>query len=289
MKKSHLFRIPAVTTAAVALLLASGSIASADSRTITGATDGLNISDIRCDTGSLMLIKRPPAAFEGVDKADLPAGTIDGATFTLRRIEDIDLTKQAGWDAAKALTIQEARSRLSDEVWKAVSGRDGRAVVTGLPMGVYLVSETPPANRPAEYRRTLDFLITVPAGMRTADGNVASWSCDVQVFTKDTDDVPSTEPSNPPVTTPITTPPEPSTTVPTVPVFPPVESTVTLTPSSPVPGTPDKPDLPEKFRKEVTDRLGNTGANVLGIAALGIALAIAGFLVQRRKKNEENG
>ena len=35
--------------------------------------------------------------------------------------------------------------------------------------------------------------------------------------------------------------------------------------------------------------MGNTGANVLGIAALGIALAIAGFLVQRRKKNEENG
>ncbi|CAB0525856.1 surface-anchored fimbrial subunit [Corynebacterium diphtheriae] len=269
MKKSHLFRIPAATTAAVALLLASGPIANADGRTITGATDGLNISDIRCDTGSLTLIKRPPAAFEGVDKADLPAGTIDGATFTLRRIEGIDLTKQAGWDAAKALTIQEARSRLSDEVWKAVSGRDGRAVVTGLPMGVYLVSETPPAKRPAEYRRTLDFLITVPAGMRTADGNVASWSCDVQVFTKDTDDLP-----------------------PTVPVFPPVESSVTLTPSSPVPGTPKtlgKPDLPEKFRKEVTDRLGNTGANVLGIAALGIALAIAGFLVQRRKKNEENG
>lgn len=288
MKKSHLFRIPAATTAAVALLLAAGPIASADSRTITGVTDGLNVSDIRCDTGSLTLIKRPPAAFEGVDKEDLPAGTIDGATFTLRRIEDIDLTKQAGWDAAKALTIQEARSRLSDEVWKAVSGRDGRAVVTGLPMGVYLVSETPPAKRPSEYRRTLDFLITVPAGMRTADGNVASWSCYVQVFTKDTDDVPPTEPSNPPTSTP----PEPSTTVPTVLVFPPVESSVTLTPSSPVPGTPKtpgKPDLPEKIRKEAIDRLGNTGANVLGIAALGIALAIAGFLVQRRKKNEENG
>lgn len=289
MKKNHLFRIPAATTAAVALLLASGPIASADSRTITGATDGLNISDIRCDTGSLTLIKRPPAAFEGVDKADLPEGTIDGATFTLRRIDDIDLTKQAGWDAAKALTIEEARSRLSDEVWKAESGRDGRAVVTGLPTGVYLVSETPPANRPAEYRRTQEFLITVPAGMRTADGNVASWSCDVQVFTKDTNDVPPTEPSNPPETTPVSTPPEPSTTVPD---FPPGESSVTSTPSSPVPDTPKtpgEPDLPEKVGKGVTDRLGNTGANVLGIAALGIALAIAGFLVQRRKKNEENG
>ncbi|MFR9867359.1 LPXTG cell wall anchor domain-containing protein [Corynebacterium striatum] len=33
--------------------------------------------------------------------------------------------------------------------------------------------------------------------------------------------------------------------------------------------------------------MGNTGANVLGVVALGLALTIGGFLVQRRRKGED--
>ncbi|HCG2975367.1 TPA: LPXTG cell wall anchor domain-containing protein [Corynebacterium striatum] len=289
MNMNNLIRNSAATTAAAALLLASGAAASADSRTITGATDGLSISDIRCEEGSLTLIKRPPSAFDGVDYGDLPRGTIDGATFTLRRVKDIDLTQQAGWDAAKGMSVEEARKRLSDDEWKAVSGRDGRAVFTGLAMGVYLVSETPPADRPKEYRKTSEFLITVPAGMRSADGSVASWSCDVQVFTKDINDTPPSEPSTPPATTPPSTtpstPPDTPPTVPSVPVFPPNETSGTPAPSATP--TPSESGTPKEPRKQITERLGNTGANVLGVVALGLALTIGGFLVQRRRKGED--
>lgn len=122
---------------------------------------------------------------------------VSGAVFELRPVVGVDLTTQAGVDAAKAYMAAPASvaGKLGDPIKLDATGTDGVASLSGVPMGLYQLHQL---SGSVQYT---DMLITVPA---VNDQGVPQWR--LNVFPKP---VPPTTPppTTPPPTTPPTTPP----------------------------------------------------------------------------------
>ncbi|MEV8150629.1 SpaH/EbpB family LPXTG-anchored major pilin [Arthrobacter sp. NPDC080073] len=103
---------------------------------------------------------------------------ISGVTFTVQKINNIDLTTNAGWAAAAALTPAQAASRAAVPGTTAMTGATGTASLSGLPLGLYLVTET---SYPAGITPSAPFLVTLPM-TDPAGGN--GWIYDVNVYPK---------------------------------------------------------------------------------------------------------
>ncbi|MCH1881988.1 SpaH/EbpB family LPXTG-anchored major pilin [Agrococcus sp. ARC_14] len=98
-----------------------------------------------------------------------------GVEFTVERVTGIDLTTNAGWDAAAALTPATAGPLAAVDA--ITTDATGTAVFDELPLGVYLVTETAPgANQIAI--ETAPFLVTVPLPQNN------TWLYDVHVYPK---------------------------------------------------------------------------------------------------------
>ncbi|WP_159621450.1 SpaH/EbpB family LPXTG-anchored major pilin [Ruania rhizosphaerae] len=111
---------------------------------------------------------------------------LEGVEFTLTEVTDIDLTTNAGWDEAEALSATVAGGGGLGGHSTAVVGSqstiaDGTTTFAGLGLGVYYVEETNPGPNqivgPVE-----PFIVTIP--MPTADGESTSWNYDVHVYPK---------------------------------------------------------------------------------------------------------
>ncbi|MEW1823827.1 SpaH/EbpB family LPXTG-anchored major pilin, partial [Arthrobacter sp. NPDC080031] len=89
-----------------------------------------------------------------------------------------DLTTNAGWAAAAALTPAQAASRAATPGTTATTGAAGTASLPGLALGLYLVTET---SYPAGVTPSAPFLVTLPM-TDPAGGN--GWMYDVNVYPK---------------------------------------------------------------------------------------------------------
>lgn len=105
-----------------------------------------------------------------------------GVGFSLQRVSSVDLTTNAGWDVTDGLT---AAAVLADPATyplaaagSGATNTAGDLAFTGLPVGLYLVTETSPGNNPIA-QGAAPFLVTMPL----STGN-DSWLYDVNVYPK---------------------------------------------------------------------------------------------------------
>lgn len=101
-----------------------------------------------------------------------------GVTFTVRKVDNIDLATNAGWTAAAALTPAQAAAQAATQGSTATTDGAGRATFGNLPLGLYLVTET---RYPAGVIPSAPFLVTLPMTDPTGGG---SWLYDVHVYPK---------------------------------------------------------------------------------------------------------
>ncbi|UVJ38775.1 SpaH/EbpB family LPXTG-anchored major pilin [Arthrobacter sp. CJ23] len=101
-----------------------------------------------------------------------------GVTFTVQKVNNIDLATNAGWTAAAALTPAQAATQAATPGSATTTDATGTATLADLPLGLYLVTET---GYPAGVTPATPFLVTLPMTDPTG-GN--SWLYDVNVYPK---------------------------------------------------------------------------------------------------------
>jgi len=169
-RKATIFAV----TALGALALTLGSAASAVAAPVVdpNATGSITIEKLQQpDTDGL------PAT--GVQDPAITGTPIPDVTFVIHQVTGIDLTTNAGWNAAAAMTVTQARSQLSALVDTQTTDGDGIAKFDGLPVGMYLIEETvvPTGVTPGD-----PFLVTIPM---TDPTDSANWMYDVYIYPKD--------------------------------------------------------------------------------------------------------
>lgn len=240
-------RTAAAVAVTAALTLGSAPAALADIRTVTGTVSTQAVSEIDANrVVNLTLIKTKTNPLDG-------GASVEGITFTVRRINDVDLTTDEGWELARNMTVDEAKARGLGPAHTAVTDSEGVASIYNLPIGLYLVSES--GNSP-------EFLITLPTG--NTDGT--AWDYAVTVRTK----------ANGLIVIPIP-----------VPIPGGGSSTPGQTPVPDQPPATEQPPVETDAPERGTPRKGlpMTGANVVWLVAAGIFLIGGGtFLIRRRHR-----
>ncbi|BCW83338.1 hypothetical protein NicSoilE8_10110 [Arthrobacter sp. NicSoilE8] len=111
-----------------------------------------------------------------------------GVEFTIQQVNTLDLSTNAGWEAANNLShvfdplnatgsISGAGYSLGTAV-SQLTATDGTAVFPNLPLGLYLITET---SVPAGVTPAAPFLVTIPT---TDPDNQNNWLYDVDVYPK---------------------------------------------------------------------------------------------------------
>lgn len=129
---------------------------------------------------------------DGQQLATPPADPLAGAQFTATLVSGVDLSTSAGWTQAAQLTPAQAAQRpntvsftssLSNASGVATFSPDAAQYPNGLPIGLYLITETvtpPTATNPAA-----PFLLTLPLPTGSqATANANQWIYDVHVYPK---------------------------------------------------------------------------------------------------------
>ncbi|MGO4859301.1 SpaH/EbpB family LPXTG-anchored major pilin [Arthrobacter sp. 2MCAF14] len=101
-----------------------------------------------------------------------------GVTFTVQKVNNIDLTTNAGWTTAAALTPAQAAAQAASPGTTTTTDASGTATLGNLPLGLYLVTET---GYPAGVTPSAPFLVTLPM---TDPAGGKSWLYDVNVYPK---------------------------------------------------------------------------------------------------------
>lgn len=280
-KRSRMLIGATALTVATALSLGI-PITIANAQTVIGVVDSQTIADIQRDRlVALTLVK---TAGNPYDDGTIPP--IAGVSFTVKRVEGVDLSTEAGWATAREITVGEAQAHGFTHDFTAVTNAEGEAFFSGLPVGLYLISETPVPVAGLETPEIIDFLITLPTG----DYDGESWDYNVHVKAK-SEAVASHTPTTP--TTP-TTPREPvASYTPPRPTLPNI-TVVTTRPTEPVASHNPPRQIPAQPPREAVAShspgrqvLASTGADVIGIAALALILIGGGaFLVMRSRRKQ---
>mgnify|MGYP000869157438 FL=1 len=105
---------------------------------------------------------------------------LDGATFTVEKLTNVDLTTQAGWEKLAGYNgnVDAAKADGVDAAKEKTTGADGLAKFDGLTLGAYIVTET---ETPAGYVGSKPFIITVPM---THPTDLNKWVYDVHAYPK---------------------------------------------------------------------------------------------------------
>ncbi|WP_024963341.1 SpaH/EbpB family LPXTG-anchored major pilin [Trueperella pyogenes] len=147
--------------------------------------------------GSITIIKTKNPSAEGTTHGDgtkqtpTPgSGPIQGVSFTVAKVEAINLSTNDGWETAQGLnvaadgTVTTADGKKLDTVdTKTLEQTDDKGMTKAdkLPIGVYLVTETSAPTNVA--RKAAPFLVTVPFPNSKVAGG---WIYDVVVYPKNT-------------------------------------------------------------------------------------------------------
>lgn len=104
---------------------------------------------------------------------------LPGVEFTIQQVPGIDLTTNAGWESATAMTTAQAATAVASVTGtKQTTAADGTATFGSLPLGLYYVSET---STPAGVTAAAPFLVTLPL---TNPADNVSWLYAVHVYPK---------------------------------------------------------------------------------------------------------
>lgn len=115
---------------------------------------------------------------DGSDLGVLP-GALEGVSFTVEQL-DIDLTDAAAWDQLEGLQPGDVDVMAGGYSDTLTTDGDGIANFTGLPVGVYLVTE---GDAPAELgivSKAAPFIVVIPTSINDA------WTYDVHAYPKNT-------------------------------------------------------------------------------------------------------
>jgi len=169
-------RTAALAAAVLGLTLLGGATAP--------AANAASAADIDPDaTAALHVHKFVQPDESGAPADGLPKDTtgltpLAGVEFTVQRVSGIDLTTNEGWRAAGELTAAEAAARAEQPGTAKTTDAAGDASFPGLPLGLYLVSET---SVPAGVTPGTPFLVTLPL---TDPEDRDAWLYDVHVYPK---------------------------------------------------------------------------------------------------------
>ena len=105
---------------------------------------------------------------------------LDGVTFTVEKLTNVDLTTQAGWEKLAGYNgnVDSAKAGGTDAAVKKKTAGGGVATFDSLPLGAYIVTET---ETPAGYVGSKPFIITVPM---THPTDLNKWVYDVHAYPK---------------------------------------------------------------------------------------------------------
>ena len=119
-------------------------------------------------------------AGNGLEDATATGTPLDGATFTVERLNTVDLTTQAGWEKLAGYNgnVDTAKADGTDAAVEKTTAGGGLAVFDGLPLGAYVVTET---ATPPGYVGSKPFIITVPM---THPTDLNKWVYDVHAYPK---------------------------------------------------------------------------------------------------------
>ncbi|WP_295624703.1 SpaA isopeptide-forming pilin-related protein [uncultured Corynebacterium sp.] len=246
---------------AALLGMAAPAVAEAVPKPVEGHIESLLLEDAaQCESNSVT-----------IDISDdLPAG-IDpsGYKFTIRKVNDVDVTTEEGRQKARDMSITEAGKPPYGLEETATTGAEGTVVFSDLPPGMYLVVGKKPEGAAYEGYDPIPFTILLPTGGIDADGNLTGWNCDTELERKLED------PTAPKPTTPPTGPSKPSTTT-------------TTTTTSTKPGQPptSKTSAPGPGGGGGGGNLATTGVSVLGALVVAAGMIAAGVALRRRNSND---
>lgn len=310
----------AAATAAAALAL--GAPALADARVVTGNDRGIAAESVDKQRPIALTVKKTATnPYDDVPAGQKPA-VIEGAVFTLSRVEGIDVTTTAGREQARGMTLADAYSNGTTRTATATTGADGVARFEGLAPGLYLLEESAP-DAAHNYRLSGPQLVLLPLGDVTGQ----RFTYDNVVVTKPTPrqtvTLTTTTTPTPGDSTSITSPTRPGDWTP--PTFPGEPTPVTSTPVTPTPtgdnpgggngggdnpgggtpgggtpgggtpggGTPGGGSDGGNGRTDGSDGSRNggglayTGANVLWLVGIGAILIVAGIGMTRRNNGQK--
>ena len=119
-------------------------------------------------------------AGNGLEDATASGDPLDGATFTVEKLTNVDLTTQAGWEKLAGYNgnVDTAKAGGTDAAITKTTAGGGLAVFDGLTVGAYLVTET---ATPPGYVGSKPFIITVPM---THPTDLNKWVYDVHAYPK---------------------------------------------------------------------------------------------------------
>ncbi|MCL1899248.1 MAG: SpaH/EbpB family LPXTG-anchored major pilin [Promicromonosporaceae bacterium] len=132
-------------------------------------------------TGSLTITRLA----NGAEAAD----PVVGAEFTIARLPhdaaggSLDLTTNAGWERAGALSLAQALDLPGVDQQTAVTDAEGVVVFSPLSLGLWLVTET---STPEGHGTSAPFVVAIPFTNETGDG----WLYDLAVYPKAASPVP---------------------------------------------------------------------------------------------------
>ena len=137
-------------------------------------------------TGSITIHKLVKAANNGttegngLEDATATGTPLDGVTFTVERLINVDLTTQAGWEKLAGYNgnVDAAKADGTDTAQEKTTAGGGLAKFDGLRLGAYVVTET---ATPAGYVGSKPFIITVPM---THPTDLNKWVYDVHAYPK---------------------------------------------------------------------------------------------------------
>ena len=119
-------------------------------------------------------------AGNGLEDTSDHGTALDGATFTVQKLTNVDLTTQAGWEKLAGYNgnVDTAKADGTDAAITKTTAGGGLAVFDGLTLGAYLVTET---ATPPGYVGSKPFIITVPM---THPTDLNKWVYDVHAYPK---------------------------------------------------------------------------------------------------------
>ena len=119
-------------------------------------------------------------AGNGLEDATATGTPLDGATFTVERLTNVDLTTQDGWEQLAGYNgdVAVAKNDGVDAAIEKTTAGGGLAVFDGLTVGAYVVTEI---ATPAGYVGSKPFIITVPM---THPTDLNKWVYDVHAYPK---------------------------------------------------------------------------------------------------------
>ena len=119
-------------------------------------------------------------AGNGLEDATASGTPLDGVTFTVEKLTNVDLKTQAGWEKLAGFNgnVDTAKADGVDTAVEKETAGGGLASFDSLPLGAYVVTET---KTPAGYVGSKPFIITVPM---THPTDLNKWVYDVHAYPK---------------------------------------------------------------------------------------------------------